>query len=302
MIKRAQFSSTVLLTFTLFCICALSNCKEDKNIKGPPFPIEEDIQVLTILPEEVIESSGLVYYNEQLWTHNDGVGDNRIYQVSQNTPDILDSIAITQSSNVDWEDIAQDATHLYIGDFGNNAGNRKDLTIYKFPKNNFDGSIDTISFSFADQTNFEGPSNGHDFDCEAMIISGDSIYLFSKNHFNQQCRLYHLPKTGGQYSAKLKSTFDTQGMITGADVDTSTNTLCLLGYQRKPDRFTPFVWIFSDFSGTNYFEGTAIRIDLAIEEQTEGIAAKTDGQFFISSENLNGSRGQLFLFDTQKWK
>jgi hypothetical protein len=33
---------------------------------------------------------------------------------------VLRTVAITNATNVDWEDIAQDASYIYIGDIGNN--------------------------------------------------------------------------------------------------------------------------------------------------------------------------------------
>ena len=45
-----------------------------------------------------------------------------------------DFLSVNKEENVDWEDITQDETHIYIADFGNNNGNRTDLKIYKILK------------------------------------------------------------------------------------------------------------------------------------------------------------------------
>ncbi len=286
----------------LFLLPALLlTCKEDKNIPPPPpYPIENDLTIISPLPEVINESSGLVFFNNQLWTHNDGTGDNRLYQISDTTAELLDSIKLSNTSNKDWEDITQDDTHIFIGDFGNNAGDRQDLKIYKIPKANFLATTDTIAFSFEDQLNFDGPLNGHNFDCEAMITYEDSIYLFSKNHSDQQLRLYQLPKTAGEYSAKLKATFDCEGLITGAAI--SDQTLCLLGYNKNIDSFEPFVWVFYNFTDSDFLNANHFRIDFTNQEQMEGIASYINGQFFISSESEGTNQGKLFLFDAEKWK
>jgi sugar lactone lactonase YvrE len=40
-----------------------------------------------------------------------------------------------QNTNIDWEDITKDKDgNLYVGDFGNNDNERKDLCIYKIDK------------------------------------------------------------------------------------------------------------------------------------------------------------------------
>jgi hypothetical protein len=47
-------------------------------------------------------------------------------------------IKLNGVKNNDWEELTQDKTHFYLGDFGNNAsGNRTDLTIYKIAKTHF---------------------------------------------------------------------------------------------------------------------------------------------------------------------
>jgi hypothetical protein len=37
------------------------------------------------------------------------------------------------AKNTDWEALTNDGNNFYIGDFGNNDGSRRDLTIYKVP-------------------------------------------------------------------------------------------------------------------------------------------------------------------------
>ena len=105
-------------------------------------------------------------------------------------------------------------------DFGNNAsGNRSDLTIFKIAKNSlFDNpKIETISFSYPEQTDFsKQKSNTTNFDCEAFIVSKDSIYLFSKQWKSSKTNIYVLPNEPGNHIAKFKSTLDTKGLVTGA--------------------------------------------------------------------------------------
>ena len=74
---------------------------------------------------------------------------------------------------------------MFVGDFGNNMGARDDLKIYTFSVQGIsDGrdallTVDTISFEFADQTDFS-IRTVHDFDCEAMFATERYLYLFSK--------------------------------------------------------------------------------------------------------------------------
>ena len=97
-------------------------------------PASIDADTSFLLPEILKESSGLIIYNTDIWTHNDDT-DINIYRL--NPDDITDyqSYTLTGTQNTDWEEISQDDTYFYIGDFGNNAnGNRRNLYILRVEK------------------------------------------------------------------------------------------------------------------------------------------------------------------------
>src|SRR5690606_14700262 len=75
------------------------------------------------------ETSGLLFYNNTFITHTDSGGKAELYEVNPTTGAITRTVEITNATNGDWEDIAQDSTHIYIGDIGNNSGDRTDLKI-----------------------------------------------------------------------------------------------------------------------------------------------------------------------------
>ena len=76
------------------------------------------------LPAEVIETSGLLFLNGKLITHNDSGDDSNLYEIDTITGNITRTVSVSNATNIDWEDIAQDDTYIYIGDFGNNNGTR----------------------------------------------------------------------------------------------------------------------------------------------------------------------------------
>ena len=86
------------------------------------------------LPGILKETSGLVLINGQLWTINDGGNPAGMYQVDTANGKILRTILIRNTTNVDWESITQDDSSVYIGDFGNNFGNRLIFIFLKFRK------------------------------------------------------------------------------------------------------------------------------------------------------------------------
>ena len=92
---------------------------------------------IAILPDLINESSGLVFFDDQLWTHNDKGGEDKIYQIDTSTGVVIQTVVIAAADNDDWEDLAQDENHIYIGDFGNNKGDRMNLKIYKIKNQNW---------------------------------------------------------------------------------------------------------------------------------------------------------------------
>lgn len=89
------------------------------------------------LSDTLIETSGLTFFNNQLWTHNDSGNNNELYLVNTETGNVLKTVKVSNAVNIDWESMAQSETHLFVGDFGNNSGARQDLNILKLKKEDF---------------------------------------------------------------------------------------------------------------------------------------------------------------------
>src|SRR4051812_6505196 len=236
------------------------------------------------------ESSGLIWWKKLFWTHDDSGGKPEIYAMNVSTNAIQRTVVIKNAANVDWEDIAQDNSFIYIGDFGNNAnGNRTDLKIYKVAKASVSVSdsvqASVINFSYSDQTDFSAKGNNNtNFDCEALIAYGDSLYLFSKDWIDLKTRLYSLPKKAGIFKATKLAELDVQGLITGADVLPAQRVIALSGYNSF---LSPFIYLLYDFSGNNFFAANKRKVLLNESfTQTEGISAKTSTQFFTTNERV----------------
>lgn len=232
------------------------------------------------------ETSGLTKWNNQIWTHNDDT-DLKLYALDTSNGNIIKTYLLNGLSNTDWEDISQDEKYLYIGDFGNNSsGNRKDLKIFRIEKNSILANspfIDTIRFYYEDQTDFSAKgSNNTDFDCEAFIVAGDSIFLFTKQWINHQTRLYAFPKSPGNHIAFPRTILDVQGLITGAVILPEKNLVALCAYSSS---LQPFFYLLYNYNGTNYFSGNKRKIDISLPfYQVEGIATTNGLKYFLSNE------------------
>ena len=254
---------------------------------------------LTVLPSTIIESSGLSFFNNNLWTHNDGGNPDKIYKIDTLNGSILQEVIIATADNIDWEDMAENDTHIFVGDFGNNPGNRTDLAIHRIDKNALTSNIvnsEVINFSYSDQTAFPELPNNNNFDCEAFIIHNDVIHLFSKNWVDEKTKHYILPNTPGTHVAQLQSEFDVQGLITSAAIDEEDHVV-LVGY--TPGGIS-FMWLLFDFEGNDIFSGNKRYISLgsAINtSQMEGVCFKSTGYGYISSERFATLDAKLFSFD-----
>ncbi|MEE9437977.1 MAG: hypothetical protein V3V14_03185, partial [Saprospiraceae bacterium] len=249
------------------------------------------LQQLFELPNKLEETSGLIYFDGHIITHNDSGDDAILYDIDNLTGEIIREVEIVNADNNDWEDIAQDDNYIYIGDFGNNDGDRTDLTIYRITKTTFNNNDEVfasiITYTYEDQVNFD--SNHHDtnFDAEAMVVLDDGIYIFTKNWKNNRTNLYYLPNTINNHTATKVSTYNSQGLITGATYNKLDNIIYLCGYTQF---FTPFVILLSDFSSNNIFDGKVVRTDITstigFGSQTEGIAFMKKKRYILSRETF----------------
>ena len=254
---------------------------------------------LTTLPDAIIETSGLAFFNNTLWTHNDGGNPDKIYRIDSLNGNVLQEVIIATADNIDWEDMAENDTHIFVGDFGNNPGNRMNLAIHRIEKSALSANIvnsEVINFSYSDQSSFPNLPNNNNFDCEAFIIHNEVIHLFSKNWVNEKTRHYILPNTPGTHVAEFQSEFDVQGLITSAAIDDEGHVV-LTGYTTGG---ITFMWLLFDFEGNDVFSGNKRYFSLgsAINtSQVEGVCFKSKGYGYISSEKFSTLEPKLFSFD-----
>lgn len=257
------------------------------------------------LPETVRETSGLFFHNGILWTHNDSGGKPVLYGLDTTTFAIVQTLTLQNVKNKDWEDVCVDDERVYVGDFGNNKGKRKDLRIYTFPlsaipaEGNATVTVDSICFAFADQTSFDNKKYEHDYDCEAMFSKGDHLYLFSKGWVTGTTRLYRLDKSSGDQMAEVVNGFDSQGLITGADYDPVTGTLALVGYVNKV--WLPFLYLIYDFNDDGVkLSNRRFELHNYVGSQTEGICFYAPGRCFLTQETSPTVISKVFSIDFRK--
>lgn len=227
----------------------------------------------------VDESSALAVSGRHpgvLWTLNDSGGSPTLYAVGAGG-DLVATVRVDGATNVDWEAMAlRPDGRLAVGDIGNNASDRRDLTIYLLDEPPpVDGTVAVeraVRLRFPEQTAFPDPDLR--FDAEALVWDGEALLLFSKHREDLDTVLYRVPLDDDDVVLEPVGRFTLGGdpdryggMATDAALHPGGDVLALLSYhavflfQRPP----------SGYDWTAHPLRT-IPLDQDVLEQTEAIA------------------------------
>ncbi|MBB4804859.1 hypothetical protein HNP38_000131 [Chryseobacterium defluvii] len=246
---------------------------------------------VSYLDDKIRETSGLNLFKNRLYTFNDSGNTPELFEIDKGSGNII-SVMKINASNTDWEALANDGEHFYIGDFGNNLGTRKDLKIFKIPFQKENLTIDpaaTISFYYPEQTDFTPKNTDTDFDVEAMIWLNGKLHLFTKEWASKATTHYIIdPEISENQKAQKAETYKTGFVVT--DAAYFAQKLYLIGYTKKTEVFLDIFdetepGIFFNSSPKHYYLGSSLSIG-----QIEGIAVNEDG-IYISGEKFNSPLG-----------
>lgn len=242
-----------------------------------------------VLSDSINENSGLDFFNDRLFTINDSGNSSEIFEMDRETGKIK-NVFKTDLINKDWEAVTSDSTNLYIGDFGNNVGSRKDLMIYRIP---FDSAlvglniseIEPIPFYYPEQNDFTPKNLNNNFDAEAMIFLNGKIHLFTKEWASKSTTHYTIdPNLTENQAAQKIENFPTDFVVT--DAAYFNQKLYLVGYTKKAEVFLTIFnesepGIFFQDKPKKYYLGSSLSIG-----QIEGVAVDEKG-IYISGEEFN---------------
>ncbi|MBY4675088.1 hypothetical protein [Marinobacterium arenosum] len=253
---------------------------------GSVLPVEQ----VRSLPREVRETSGLALHQGRLWTINDSGDSARLYRLGLESGELMARYPIDGASNVDWEDLAQDADHLYIADCGNNRADRRELVFYKLAWRDLDKEAAdpvpalALRVRYTDFDAQRGEGKAHNLDCEAITVVEGELWLFTKNRGDQQSRLYRLDPNRASQDVAPAEAFPVRGLITAADYHAESGQLALLGYGMGGSFGQAFIWLLPvkdrqpDWS-------QAHRYELAAGGQWEALVWQGAGQLLLSAES-----------------
>lgn len=259
----------------------------------------------TRLPETLKEVSGIARLpNGDLWMLNDGGNAPALYRFDPLRDSIVE-IRSLSCTNIDWEDLSADTEgHLFIGDFGNNMNNRRDLRIYRYTLAG--GALDSIVYTFPDQTEFPpAKERNWNFDCEAMVFFRDTLHLFTKSRFKSDhfTKHYVVPAKPGRYIAELRDSIRLKNrVVSGAAISRDGKTLALTAYMaRLVWGFIPCtkanVFYFNAYDGSRFFTGRKKKVRLPkfmIARQFESVLEWTPGQWIAANEGIGPQRQSIW--------
>ncbi|NRB82862.1 MAG: T9SS type A sorting domain-containing protein [Winogradskyella sp.] len=265
-------------------------------IYGQQFTLE------TALSSTVKESSGLLYLNNTLITHNDSENSNQLYDIDASNGNVLRTVTISNATNIDWEDLTYDDSYIYIGDFGNYQGDRTNLRVYRVAIADYFASTnvtaDIINFNYSDQTDFTPNPLATNYDAEGLIHYNNNLYVFSKNWMDGNTNIYELPKTVGSHNISIIDTVVAQGLVSGATYNALTNTIVLTGYSFNGS----FLIELSGFNSGLFSNGTVTKTSIEpptdYSTQIEAIFPINTNEYYITAEENGSSSSGLYSFNT----
>ena len=241
-----------------------------------------------VLSDSISENSGLDFFNKKLFTINDSGNSSEIFEINKNTGKI-ENVFQTNLINKDWEAITSDSLNIYIGDFGNNVGVRKDLVIYKIPFDSVSpgsriSNAQAIPFYYPEQQDFSPKNLNNNFDAEAMIFLNGKIHVFTKEWAARATTHYIVdPNISENQPAEKVESFATGYVVT--DAAYFDGKLYLVGYTKKAEVFLTIFnesqpGIFFNEKPRKYYLGSSLNLG-----QIEGIAVDETG-IYISGEEF----------------
>ena len=257
---------------------------------------------VAVFSDTLSENSGLTFFKENLLTINDSGNSSEVFTINKKNGTIINRIA-TNLKNTDWEAITSDSIHIYIGDFGNNLGNRKDLKVFQIPSDSITNAKE-IPYYYPEQKEFVPKNLKNNFDAEAMIYLNGKIHIFTKEWASKATSHYTIdPQISEIQAAEKLETFPTDFVVT--DASYFNKKLYLVGYTKNTE---VFLSVFNETKEGFFFEtkprkfylGSALSVG-----QIEGIAVNQTG-IYISGEKfvtpVGNSKPRLYFIPHEKIK
>ena len=238
-------------------------------------------------PDEARETSGLArsaLHSDHLWTHNDAGGQPELFAVDA-AGQLIRRVRVNGASLVDWEDIeaapCSGGHCLYIGDIGDNDGDRDHIVIYRIPEP-ADRAVATAA-AVALRARFPDGAR----DTEALFADpAGNLYLVNKGR-REPISLYRYPaasQSGGiRTLERVRGLFpqpaDDLDRVTGASASPDGRWVAVRTYRSL------YIYAAAElFAGDGAVQPLVVDLSAVGESQGEGVILTDDGTVWLSSE------------------
>lgn len=273
-----------MLSFTLAVIAVLGHAA-GATAQTPTCSIAAALQAL---PTDIRETSGLIRGRvnpDVFWTHNDSGNQPEIFAIA---PDgsIKARVRVGHARVTDWEDVdaapCRDGHCLYIGDIGDNAGIRSNVTIYEVAEPKLPAAdaavIRAINARYSD-----GPQ-----DAEAFFRAPNGEFYVVTKGRQKPIRLYKLvvapTATEGilqpvrEIAPRPRAEAD---RVTGATISPNGQWVAVRSYS------TLYLYRFNDLIAPSGMPSVTFSLVPLGERQGESITLDDDGTLWLTSEAEN---------------
>ena len=261
-----------------------------------------DLEVQFSFPKKLKEVSGFALSKDKktIWVIEDRGNKNAVYGLNDKG-EMIAKVPVENAENTDWEDIISDTQgNIYIGDFGNNDNDRRDLAILKTdlqdPTQKTTKVVQTTTFHYEGQTEFPPKKSNLLYDCEAFVEMDGNFYLFTKNRskgFDGTFLVFKVPNKEGDFEAKLIGTLKLQGgysdaAITSTTINTTKDKIVLLTHKN--------VHVLTGFNADDFGSSKIQKIPLNHNSQKEAIVFLNDSTVLIGDEKAKSEGGNVYQF------
>lgn len=246
--------------------------------------------------QELPEASGIAISRNApgvLWLHNDS-GEPVLMAVGSNGT-TRGRIRVTGASVQDWEDIdvgpCPGGSCIYIGDIGDNGGNRRNVVIYRIPEPESPGET-SVS---AESMRLTYPDGAHD--AESLIVMPDGSILIVSKGERGPIAIYRVPGGFRSGAAVQLERVAMIGEANGGERGVRRNQRITGGAASPDGRWIALRTLYSvtfysagDFARGDVREVMRYDVSALRERQGEGIAIGVDGAVWLASEGGGRNR------------
>lgn len=254
----------------------------------------------------VQETSGLLCFENKLWTINDSGNSPNLYQVDPQHGVVSSSVA-TDANNQDWEALTLMGNQLIVADIGNNSGSRRRISLYLFDwplQHGKTANSQRIELPYPTPNTIvaDAPVQPymHNLDAEALAVNPDGLFLFSKNWLADSSTVYRVDLNKVSLTT-LTNINGLPGMLTDVSWAPQAQLFVATGYRniRKHGVMFALTGDFQPFLALIDRQFKLIKvIALDSQGQVEGVCVDEQQQIWLSQEQSDHHPVQFWRWGT----